>query len=403
MIKKITAILILASFLLVGYKYFEFKTLSSLVNLHSESLTKEISTLDKYEKDTVDFDKDIMFALGVSGAPDTKNKNASKTGTKSQSELSENGISAVNIEKEKINQYKKILQENQESYERLKERTRFLIGARSKFSTGLINDQLEYYRMDNRTVSDNLIGLDIISNLLKIYEDWSAINSFTTATGNVNKNYPKHFKLIASLEKYTRSEHRFVGEDQIKEKNPRGYEMLNRNREYFNIYYLVVKDYVEGDYESGNYKLTKLNSITANFNFDFKEIFSENDDSTKENSKAIARNMLERVRLIKDFERSDLGRYPLVGRVGKWKSDLLLCDSYAFRAGIYKEIANKYITAKNHEDLLKEFSKAGIQVEDVDKQFDSTRLEISEDKDKIVFTCIDSQTGDRYDNTIVKN
>lgn len=383
-------------FLLVLYKYYEFGILTDIEKYHSQSITQEMSEIRDYQKILKKLDSDIGRAFGVTETK--KNKEVKK----SDQEILNDGISALNIKKEKYRQYVKLVDEHEAEFNLLRGRSKYLFGARGAFANRLISKQLEYYDLDSKVAQRVITSFDYGLNLLTIDEDRKKMIKFISDTGNASKNYSKYFNEISSLEKYTRSSYKFSGEDQIRELRPLAYELLMKNKEYFGIYYQIIKDYVEGDTESGNYKLTKLNTIRANFNFDTKRVDEESEESDRGLVIGAAGSVLNQVELIQDFKFKKLGVYPFNMNISGWKDQLLLCDSYQYRSGIFKWITNNYVKSMNQADMVKEFKDSGIQVSDVDNRFNG-KLVITNDKDKLIFTCVDQDSGEEYTNEILKN
>jgi len=375
------------------YKFFEYKLISDLAFRHSASLVEELTFEAENDKTEQERTNVVLLAFGIEAEPIDKN---SKEKNKTIEEIFDDAISAIKIEKEKSNQYLDILENNNKEFIKLKKFSKLIVGKRGNFVKEFISNQSEYYQETKKYVMDMNTDSDMVMSLITIKKDWNNIDNFLLKTSNLNKNYSKYFNVISSLDKYTDQNFKFLNEDKIKIRSPYAFEMLSRNKEYFSVYYQIIKDFVEGDDESGTYKLSKLNNILANFNFDYERIFGENSESNLEHSKYNAKIILRQIQLITNFKTNNLGKYPLVKEVGGWKDQLLLCDSYQYRVGIYYGITNKLVKSTNHKDLLNEFNLAGVQVVNEDQFFDETNLLISESDKLLTFTCIDKDTGSKY-------
>lgn len=385
--------------MLGAYKYLEYKTISGVAEKFSDSIVKDFRYESDMEKSGNKNFPVVVAALGFQTEEQIKNFKKLK---KTDNEIVDDGIFALNVLKEKNKQYLSLISEHKELFVKEQKLSKLLFGQRGKFVKDFLSNQIHYYDNIEQDSKNNLVDGDLILNMLTIGKDRNNLSSFTKITANNYKNYSKNFQLISSLEKYSRNDFHFVNEDEIKRRNSYGYEMLIRNKEYFSIYYQIVKDIVEGDYDSATYKETKLNSVTANFNFDMEKVFDANSESSLENSKLIADFALKQVELITGFKQNKLGKYPIVKEIDDWKESLFLCDTFPYRAGIYKTITNKYVKSTKLPDLLDEFNDAGIQVIKEDREFDSNLLTITNDDKKLIFTCIDKDSGEKFEKEVVK-
>lgn len=393
--------IVLGIVLLLGaYKYLEYKTISGLVAKFSNSIVEDFRLESDLEKTDNKLLPDIMAAFGYPTEEQIQNAKKLK---KTDNEIADEGISAVNIGKEKYKQYLNLVREHKGEFVKEEKLSKLLFGRRGEFVRDFLNNQISYYENIELDSQNSLVDMDLILNILTVGKDSNNLSAFLEITTDNYKNYQKNFQLISSLEKYTRDDFHFINEDEIKRRNAYGSEMLTRNKEYFSVYYQIVKDVVEGDYDSANYKLTKLNILFANFNFDVVQVFGANFDSDLEIYKSITNIALKQAELISFFRSNELGEYPLMNEIDGWKDSLFLCDTFQFRAGIYELITDKFVKSTNLLDLLDELNSAGIQVVKSDRNFDSSLLTITNDDKKLIFTCVDKDSGEKFERETIKD
>jgi hypothetical protein len=172
--------------------------------------------------------------------------------------------------------------------------------------------------------------------------------------------------------------------------------VLDRYRAYFSSYYSVAKDAVNSDYESVQYKLSKLEETRTNLNVNFADLFSEGKNKNTENAKNIIQLVSDEAYLIKDFKSKGLYKYPLLANVNNWDEDLMLCQMYDYKSSVYHNMTTKYVSAKTTKDLLNELSSISPSTSLVDSQFDTKTINFTNNDKAITFKC----TG-RSNNTFI--
>jgi hypothetical protein len=283
-------------------------------------------------------------------------------------------------------EYSNAIEANKQKYDQIN--TAFFFADRGEFVKKLIDDQLKYYthEADNSNYSDASDWLGL--NLLNVWKDQAIVDIFSSIISkDPLSSIPQYFPSISPLEKYTSNSFKFDHEDLIKQYLPNGLRSLNRYKAYFSSYYSVAKDVVNGDYESVQYKLSKLTESRTNLNVNFTDLFDEGKDKRIENAKTIIQLLSDEGSLIKNFRQRGLDKYPLLASVSDWDEDLVLCKMYEYKSSVYHSITTKYVSSKTVKELLIELSTVPPNTGAVDNQFDISILNFTNNDKAIVFKC----------------
>lgn len=388
-------LLLLAGFLILSllYKVLEWNTVKTLADLNRKTWSEELSLVEE-------------SAENQETALEPLTRLVTDQKLKSQDILDILGkvTSSTKLWTENYNNYLQLLKQNQEEYEKLKFPTSLLvIGKVGNLTRGILSYQTEYYKKEIGAGDRGLAEGYILTNTFNVWRDWTILNDFSTKTQNSPEvNYPKYWPDIAVLEKYTKGNFKFDEEDKLRQYYPENYEYLSKSKKYFSTFYQIAKDYVAGDYESAQYKWSRLNEESVEINPDFDQLFSEGQKEVVEQSKGIAESVLNLVKLLKEFEDGNLGNYPVLGQVKGWKSDLILCQMYNYKTGIFHSVTEKHPEAENVDDLLKELNQVSPRTESVDAKFDKDVLRFTNDDKEIKFECNDKDQNKVYTFKILK-
>jgi hypothetical protein len=208
-----------------------------------------------------------------------------------------------------------------------------------------------------------------------------------------NPNYYQLFGDIYSLEKYSRNDFKFEKEDDIKNYYPMGYGHLTRNKDYMGAFYLLAKDYAMDDFEAANYKAKRVSDLELALNTDFEEILNEGAEKGRERYRNIIDYTMRKASLVKEFKRSNISKYPILGNVNNWNEDVEMCQLYAGKTGMFNSVLKEYPKATNIDDLLVELNKLAPITEKYDMNFDKSVATLINEEDKITLTCTDAETN----------
>lgn len=389
------ALLLLFIVLIVGYKYFEWQTLNNLSNLYNTSWVtefKDVSTLDK--------SSDKFFTQYFSYLKEDTNSTDFEKTLEDVGDLK----NSLNVVLNNLEGYVDDLKQEKTNYQKLKFRTKVLVGQRGDFARKVIDNQLSYLNYEYSNQTHTLAGLYFLNIFFKNLDpDFINLIEYDNKGQKALSNYNKYFSDISFLEKYTSDNYKFENEELIKKEFPTGYEKLVNYKKYFASYYKVIKDYVNGDYETAGYEYSALKNNSLNIYTDFINIFSSGEEKVNSNQKDILKTVSEQSTLIKNFINKKMYKYPLLSQVNKWKVDLVLCQMYNFKAGLYKSITSDYPKAKNIDDLINEISTLSPKTEATDKNFDRSTVYRFVNDDKVfTFVCLDKLTGEKIEFSTTK-
>lgn len=379
----ISAFILLA--IVVSYKFFEWNLLKNISTLQSTAITKELSILEKSNK------------LNNSSFEKITELYSEKTKQDQKKVLYDDldGLLSLTVDNDKS--YKDIIEKNQKEYSKYKLLVKIIIGERGKIVQNIVNSQLQYYEFELESISDSISSDYLIKNIFSVGEDKEIMTSYDVKVSkSPTKLYSEYFNEIASLEKYTRDDFKFDYEDTIKDKSPYGYETLKNNQEYMSSYYSVVKDYVSGDYDSANYKYSKLQEQYLKLNIDMDKLFSENIDSQQERSKKVIELIAKKDLSIKTFKEKSFGKYPFGGFIAGWKEDLELCQIYLVKGGLLSSISGNPIKAVTFDEYLKELSQISPDTSELDTKFDRSVVRYDNSDNKITYSCKDTESGKEF-------
>ncbi len=382
----ISAFILLA--IVISYKFFEWNLLNNISTLQGTAITKELSVLEKSDK----LSNSSLEIIGELYSEKTKEDQKMIL----YDDL--NGMLSLTIDNDKS--YKDIIEKNQKEYSKYKLFSKIIIGERGRIVQNIVKSQLQYYELEIASISDSISNDYLIKNIFLVSKDKEIMTSYDIKVSkSPSKLYSEYFNEIASLEKYTRDDFKFDYEDTIMDKSPYGYETLKNNREYMSSYYSVVKDYVSGDYDSANYKYSKLQEQYLKLNIDMDKLFSENSDFQQERSKKIIELIVKKDLSIKNFKEKSLGIYPFGRFVSGWKEDLELCQIYLVKGGLLSSISGKPISAVTFDEYLKELSQVSPDTSELDAKFDRSVVKYDNSDGKIKYSCKDTESGKEFSYT----
>lgn len=365
----------------IGYKYLEYSTLKSISDQLSSTERQEISLVEEQSKLS-----EKGYELFSKILLDEKSSNEEKL--KQFKEL-EGLISQILNNEEN---YIKTIETNGEKYKKLSSRSKFLLGKRGSIAKQLLEDQESFYDNEINITKDSYTGDIMFAQIITIFKDNLVLTDYDAkATKSGETYYSENFADIASLEKYNRGDFRFKEDEQIKNLYPYGYETLHKYKDYFASYYAVVKDFVAGDLESAGYKYSRIQETATSLNIDWDKLLSEGDERRKERAKNTILAVSGKVKLIKDFKENNLGTYPGLSSISKWKEDLVLCQLYSYKTGFYNLITSKYPDASNFEELIVQLSQVSPKTDEVDRKFDKSVVKFTNNDKEITFECTDKE------------
>lgn len=380
-------ILLLALFLVfgVGYKYLEWSVFDRLAKLQHFSIPNELSIIERGGNLSEDAGVDIVKL------------NEPKSTLESNLKIYDELDGKINLILENDKSYVDAINSNSSKYKTLNILSKLLIGKRGKLARRIVSDQIQYYVNEGKGARDNVISDYLMKNIFAVSKDKAIMQIYDNkASASPNTLYSKYFSEVASLEKYTRSDYKFVEEDAIKQSYSYGFETLQNNKNYLSAYYAVIKDFVAGDYESSAYKYTKLEAQFIKLNVDFDKLFGENESIKQDLSKKIIELVVDKDTAIKEFKSGGFDKYPLLPRIEGWKEDLEMCQIYDVKGSLISGISKKPVEAKDLDAYLNWLSQMNPSTASIDNSIDKSIIKFTNTDDKLTYQCLDKETGKEY-------
>lgn len=365
-----------------GYKYYEWYTLNSFAKTYNDTWNNELKMAQTLNTTTNEY-----YAL--------INTDEERTSEDLDKLLSQNSLII-----DQAGQYKEIVQKNKKTYEDMNKQPDLFPGNKKEFSNELTTLKLSYYDQELANIEKATVALYFFNNLFTTGKDGIILQEFEEkAQGDTS--YYNNIQEVVALKKYTEDNYTFEHEDEIKKDFPKAYDFLKKTEAFYGTYYEVVEDFAKGDLESAGYKATKLQEDALDLNIDSEELLK--DPKYKDELKKSLETVSKQTLLIKDFEKNNVTKYPLLPSVTDYEEDLVVCHFYAYKSmDLYHEVMHEYPKAKNVTELIRELDKISPRTEALDKSFDKNSLSFSNNNKKISFVCSDKEQKDRFTFEAVK-
>lgn len=373
-----------------GYKYYEWNTIRQLSELYNSAWKQEFKTVESGAKKSDDY---FQFVDQINGP-----KSTNDSYLKQYPDLK----GRLNLLIENAENYKNFINQERDKYKAIRSSASILFGSQGNFVKKLSDYQIKYLDNEIENNSRNLTALYLQANLNEVFKDKIITASYDDKINANKNNLYKNFSDISTIQSYTVSDFKFNHEDKIKQYYPEGYAALQKYKDYLSTYYLVVQDIINGDLDSASYKYTNISNNVASLTLNYKGLFGGGNDERINRDKDIVEAVSNGAALIKQLKKNGLGKYPFLQEVKTWKEDLVLCQMYNFKSGVYNLVTSKYPSAKNFDDLLNELSNVNPKTDFVDKDFDKSVLNFTNDVKKIEFICKDKVEGDTLTFSIIK-
>lgn len=324
----------------IGHQYYTHAVFVELNTLQRNTTIDEIgymSTYDAFSHEAGDAYVDFFVAV------------ASKPMSEVTSAYSE--VSKYHgLDMEKTNTYLSTLQLNKDLFMEMRKKTKFLLPEDKKRAERLIADAERYYDSEIEVVSLNKIATNAGKSLALVMKDQRVFAEFNATASQ--ENLAKSFSLLAPIEKYSRGNHVFDAEEEVKEKFPYLYEFLDKSRKLMGDGYLVYKDIANADYESAKYKLDSVLRQEKEMNFDDDRMLQELSDASRSLQKAHGEAQLNRITSLYEEEE----KKPLLPwlHFQKWETRAPTCYLVYAKAAFYKSAKDESPTATDVDAFLTE-------------------------------------------------
>lgn len=359
----------------LSYKAYEGSALNKLGNIYNDNVLKELASIESNEKieensDTYDYidklysDKYETYQEGIDLIDQIKKSN------KLTIDSQEGYISLITKNKERIIADKSTL-----------------YGAAGVKYKKLMKLLTEYYDHEIQIAKESLIDEQYFETLNDVKKDSLKFSLYVEQNTDKNGdiNYRSLYSSFAYLEKYTKADHKFKNEDEIKTLFPKGYDYLTKQRDYFKIYYLLTKDVANDDKESAAYKYERSKKVSADLNPDMESILGETSEWLEKTKKSVEL-VAERVLLVKELEQI-AKKNPFVRKPVLWEEDVEICQLYTLKTAIFQDITGGSPEAETVEELLKELETVSPKTLEMDGAFDISKLEYTNREASLDFIC----------------
>lgn len=379
--------------LFVGYKYFEWKTFSDLANAYNTAYLNEFKLVAEMQPSDENLSKEFSNKQFL----EPKNE-----------EDYFKGVSAIetklNISINQREGYVELLNKDIILFTKLQKGTNLLIGERGNIGKIIVNNQLAYYKEEIDGVRSNLAAGYATKILFQIYRDNSSLNSFSKSIGTSADaaDVSRYFDVISPLEKYANSNYKFENEESVVKYFPNLSNKFGNWKKYFSSYYEAEKDFSVGNTDVAQLKLQNVWDNASNSYIDYSSIFDEQGSSPLNSAKNILKLVSEQAASIKDYKQKGLYKYPFLKEISIWKEDLVLCQMYDYKSGIFNTITSKYPSSKTVSELIKELSTISPKTDNVDSRFDKSTMEFKNTDKQLEFVCKDKYSGEKIKFFITK-
>ncbi|HCR81574.1 MAG: hypothetical protein UX28_C0003G0126 [Candidatus Pacebacteria bacterium GW2011_GWA1_46_10] len=294
----------------------------------------------------------------------------------------------VKINDQRAREYIAILQENRQNFQNIDTFSKFFITKNGKFIDEYVDLAFQYYDAELNASNRSLIESDVIKNLSLIFKDRAILNEFVdNYIGESEDLISQNFNMVSPLEKYTRSDFVFDGQDVIEQNYSYFSETLAKQKKLFGDTYLMLKDLAVGDYDSASYKYEAIARQEADFNLDWDrvmdELFEEHDRLQSE----IANININKLNKLYSFSDNDLGRYPILPHITSWETRAMVCNLIWYKTNIYSSYKDEYPDQNNLADFLNELDKVPPSFDSVKNKTDFEEIKFSNNDSEIRFEC----------------
>lgn len=376
------------------YKYVEWSTTRELVSIYNNNWSKELKILSDDGKQASESAETIINLYNMIDNVKYLYEDLFKQYDKV--------ITVMNIGINQSENHLSTLKANKKELDKIKSKLVFFIGKRGNFIKDLVNKLDEYYSLGIKNVNSTLVQGYVFKDYFITEKDYKILQSFVSLVKDDLVNKPStYFYILSPLEKYSKDDFKLEKEEKIKALYPKSYEGISRTVKYNTSYYSFTRDYVMGDIDSADYKISKLNEDNMNLNFDYQIVFSEGDEEKRELNKQIITTLTDSIKLIKDSKENS-PKKDLFGSIGIWSEDVVLCKLYEYKVGYYYNLTKKYPEAKTFDDLIKEINTVAPTTESVDSKFDKSVIKYTNDDKTIKFLCLDKNNNETYTFITIK-
>lgn len=311
----------------------------------------------------------------------------------------EESVASSRSDRHYFEEYQSFIHQTKEKLLKLERLGILLYGRNKRYFSTLLSLESEYLDTEYRRTSENFVDNSFVINLIELAYDKAVVADFWNRMPS--KNYEnfisENFFDLAPVEKYSRKDHVFFDEANIRSSSPYRYEYLDKQRRHLANLYSISKDLYRGDITSAEYKYAKIQSDLAEMNLDWNQVVGENRQESLDAREAQIRNTFERISQARerDYEVS-----PLFGPTGELPVNLMQCRTYLFRASYFQSLSEKSLDVDSFPALQAALAENNIAGSQFDSQFDSSIMTFKIDGSKIIMTCRDEKSNQTFKSSI---
>lgn len=386
--------LIFFAFLLLLYKFYEYKITKSFIDLYDKNVEKELGFLSDQSFIISDYIESMDTYYDQYG-------DEGEVGTDLNADALISSLdNVIDSNKRTINywdDYINILTSNKRGYDNFKDKTKLIFGKNKTNINSIINSWDYYYDNKLESATDFRIYTYGLLEMHKRDRDYLYVYKFEDKVSDYtdNEKVNDNFYLLSSIEKYTDKNYTYPNEEEINTMNPYLHEILAKKGDFLSIYYLFMKDMLNGDEISAGYKTSTLERASKNLSVDYDRIFAE--DVSQESNKDTLRALINIEKFLGELENYNFDKLPFIEDVQSSNNEYQVCNFYFFKAGVYENVTGKYPEAKNTEDLINELSILEPNSDMIDNSVNKNLIEFANNEDEASFKCLNE-----YNNRVLE-
>lgn len=321
--------------LIISYRIFEVGYVEDLNNTYREIKTREFELITETDGINVKYSQDFKGFF-------------SEEQTTSQEEY----VAILRIFRGRNQLYLDLINENKSKLQNLKNKAKYLVGARKTKIVEFLDTLNQYYDLEIESAESHLAYSDLLINSYKLGDDETIFHEFIDAYAWDQEKISNNFSELVALKKYANKNYEFSNIELIKKYNLKGYESLENRAEFLGSYYEALSEYSKGNDVSAGYKFEALNQKSTELDVDYDQINDDISTGNLERSKKIAQLTVNELALVQTFEKHELFDYSFMGNFSnEWVFEQTFCNLFAYKAGVYSEIKSQDIDFSSISEL----------------------------------------------------
>lgn len=373
--------------LIISYRIFEVGYVEDLNNTYREIKTREFELITETDGINVKYSQDFKGFF-------------SEEQTTSQEEY----VAILRIFRGRNQLYLDLINENKSKLQNLKNKAKYLVGARKTKIVEFLDTLNQYYDLEIESAESHLAYSDLLINSYKLGDDETIFHEFIDAYAWDQEKISNNFSELVALKKYANKNYEFSNIELIKKYNLKGYESLENRAEFLGSYYEALSEYSKGNDVSAGYKFEALNQKSTELDVDYDQINDDISTGNLERSKKIAQLTVNELALVQTFEKHELFDYSFMGNFSnEWVFEQTFCNLFAYKAGVYSEIKSQDIDFSSISELNEALVEIPPSFGPIEDSINLDSINYSNNEDTVVFECDGINENKDYTYTMFKS